>query len=71
MEKVSRFGQTREKQDEKGNKIHGYLLQQHADHIRKEYRVEARQANPREIVNSILHESLYLSEGEIKRYTYT
>jgi len=38
------------------------------DRIRKEYRAEARQANPREIVNSILHESLYLPEGEIKRY---
>ena len=36
--------------------------------IRKEYRAEARQANPREIVNSILHENLYLLEGEIKRY---
>ena len=67
--RVSRFSQAREKQDEKGKKkIRGYLLQQHADHIRKEYRVEARQANPREIVNSILHESLYLPEGEIKRY---
>ena len=52
----------------RGRKIRGYLLQQHADQIRKEYRAEARQANPREIVNSILHESLYLPEGEIKRY---
>ena len=38
------------------------------DQIRKEYSAEARQANPREIVNSVLHESLYLPEGEIKRY---
>ena len=38
------------------------------DLIRKECRAEARQANPREIVDSILHESLYLLEGEIKRY---
>ena len=52
----------------RGRKIRGYLLQQHADQIRKEYRAEARQANPREIVNLILHESLYLPEGEIKRY---
>ena len=52
----------------KERKICGYLLRQHADQIRKEYRAEARQANPREIVNSILHESLYLPEGEIKRY---
>ena len=38
------------------------------DQIRKEYSVEARQANPREIVNLVLRESLYLPEGEIKRY---
>jgi len=30
VEKVSKFGQAREKQDEKGRKIGGYLLQQHA-----------------------------------------
>ena len=56
----------------RGRKIRGYLLQQHADQIRKEYRVEARQANPREIVNSIFHESLYFARGRNKEiYTYT
>ena len=61
----ARQGKSKMKREEKSVVICFSNMQ---DQIRKEYSAEARQANPREIVNSVLHESLYLPEGEIKRY---